>query len=613
MNQRTALAFFLMFVVLLIWQAVFSPPQQEVQNAGQSDSLAVAQAPPRLSGSEENGALDSAQGAAAASSVNSMQEGAADSTESSGDIPFASTAEGPLLTLETDQYVAELDLIGADLRSWTLKNFKTIDGAPVQLIPKRTIDRYGQRAHALKIYRDDGVLDLSHVRFELDGARLQSTGDPGKPWRLRVTADNPIAEVTLTADLGTATPLLLHIRLDNALSSFGVHAEYDLPRTDLAQLKISWPAGISNTEPDTLREYREFKAAARVGDDTYKTSFNSLKKGDGSGGRKDHEGTVAWAGVMGQYFTAFIHDPARRPGRVHFDGDYEKNLQTFSIELPLQDENGPGLDYAVFLGPRDYNELHEIDPALTALIDLGPAVFRPVSKFMLWLLLYLHRFIPNYGLVIILISVATKFLFYPLTKSSTRSMREMQLVQPELAKLKEKYKDDQARQSKEMMKLYKEHGINPMAGCLPLLVQMPVFWALFTVLRRTIEVRQAPFWGWITDLSRPEVLFHLPLKLPVIGNSFSLLPILMAGGMWLQTKIGTPSAATGGEGAMASQQKMMSTFMPIFMLFVFYNTPSGLVLYWFVNTLLSIVQTWQIHRNAPKTLAEKKAMVSASA
>ena len=109
------------------------------------------------------------------------------------------------------------------------------------------------------------------------------------------------------------------------------------------------------------------------------------------------------------------------------------------------------------------------------------------------------------------------------------------------------------------------------------------------------------------------MLFHLPLKLPVIGNHFSLLPILMAAGMWLQTKIGTPSAAKGGEGAMASQQKMMSTFMPIFMLFVFYNTPSGLVLYWLVNTILSIIQTWQIHRNAPKTLAEKKAMAAANA
>jgi len=612
MNQRTALAFFLMFVVLLIWQAMFSPSPQDAQKTGQSDSLAVAQAPTQTAPAKATHTPYTSQSDTSVR-TDSTQAATTDSMGTQSGIQLEASAEGPLVTLETEQYVAELDLVGADLRSWTLKNFKTVDGQPVQLIPKRSLDPYGQRAHALKIYRDNKVVDLSHVRFKAEGARLMSTGDPHNPWRVRVDAERPIAEITLSAQLEGGTPFSLRIRLDNELSSFSVHAKYELPRTELAQLKISWPSGISNTEPDTTREYRDFKAAARVGDDTYKTSFNSLKKGDGSGGRKDHEGTVAWAGVMGQYFTAFVHDPGRRLGHVHFDGDYAKELQTFSIELPLQDETGPGLNYSVFLGPRDYNELNEIDPALTALIDLGPAVFRPVSKFMLWLLLYLHRFIPNYGLVIILISVATKFLFYPLTKSSTRSMREMQLVQPELSKIKEKYKDDQQRQSKEMMKLYKEHGINPMAGCLPLLVQMPVFWALFTVLRNTIEVRQAPFWGWINDLSRPEVLFHLPLKLPVVGDHFSLLPILMAAGMWLQTKIGTPSAATGGEGAMASQQKMMSTFMPIFMLFVFYNTPSGLVLYWLVNTILSIVQTWQIHRNAPKTLAEKRALSGASA
>jgi YidC/Oxa1 family membrane protein insertase len=608
MNQRTALAFFLMFVALLIWQAVFSPPHSTQEGSAPSDSTAVALAPPE---EEPAAATKPATPGPADTPSQPSETSPGAGSLFAGDL--SASTEGPHLILESDQYRAELDLVGADLRTWTLKKYKTVDGEPVQLIPSRSLDPSGQRAHALRILREDGVVDLSHVRFTAEGSRLESTGDPQAPWRLRVDAEHPQAQVRLVAQASSGPPFILQIGLDNRRSSFSVHAEYALPRTDLSQLQISWPSGIANTEPDTMREYHEFKAAARVGDDTYKTSFNALGKGDGSKGRKTHEGTVSWAGVMGQYFTAFVHDPERRVGRVHFDGDYARHLQTFTLELPLQDETGPGLDYTVYLGPRSYKALQRIDPALTALLDLGPTIFRPVSKFMLWLLLYLHRFIPNYGLVIILISVATKFLFYPLTKSSTRSMREMQLVQPELTKIKDKYKDDQARQSQEMMKLYKEHGINPMAGCLPLLVQMPVFWALFTVLRRTIEVRQAPFWGWISDLSRPEVLFHLPVKLPVIGDHFSLLPILMALGMWLQTKIGTPSSAKGTEGAMASQQKMMSTFMPIFMLFIFYNTPSGLVLYWLVNTVLSVVQTWQIQRNAPKTLAEKKALLQARA
>ena len=628
MDKRTAFAFLLMFLVLLVWQSVFSPsPNDTGKNPGaSSDSLAVAQDEP-VSGTRGKDEFTRTTGAAGQESPsaatlpgNAGEENRAEGTsakeaQSSGSSEFSPSAEndpkGPVLVIDTDHYIAQLDLVGADLRSWVLKDFQTLDGSAVELIPSHTLDSEGQRAHVLRILRGTRILELDRVRFEARGDRLQNTHDPKQPWRLTLDEEHPTGTVTLSASDDAGTPLRIELTVDNREMSIDVHVSYDLPATDLANLEISWPGGISNTEPDTLKEYREFRAAARVGDDTHKVKFGSLEKGDGSKGRKSYEGTIAWAGVMSQYFTSFVHPTERPLGLVHLGGDGARKLQTFSVRLPLATESGPGLDYTVYMGPLDYNRLQEIDPALTEQISLGPTVFRPVSKMMLWLLLLVHRYIPNYGIVIILISVATKFLFYPLTKSSTRSMREMQLVQPELTKLKEKHKNDQSKQSQEMMKLYKEHGINPMAGCLPLLVQMPVFWALFTVLRSTIELRQAPFAWWIQDLSRPDVLFQFPFHLPVIGNHFSLLPLLMAGGMWLQTKIGTPSGAQGGEGAMASQQRMMSTAMPLFMLFIFYNTPSGLVLYWLVNTILTIVQTWEIHRNAPNTLAEKQALAEA--
>ncbi len=611
MDKRTALAFFLMFLVLLVWQAVFAPPpptKDTGEAPGDSTAVAAAEESQR---SNLRASLPSS--GSAGETRPSPEAGGGEGAGGGQDLlpALEESPDGPSLVIETDLYTAELDLVGADLRSWILKDFKELDGDPVQLIPPRTLDPTGQRAHALSIHRGGRVLRLDRVRFEPAGDRLMGTGDAQRPWKVEVDAEHPTARVVLQAVQDGGTPFRLELSIDNEEYSLQVDASYELPPTELARLEVAWPAGIANTEPDTLKEYREFRAAARVGDDTHKIKFGALEKKDGSKGRKDYQGTIAWAGVMSQYFTAFVH-PAERPlGTVRFDGDGPRRLQTFSVELPLATERGPGLRYTIYMGPLDYDRLQEIDPALTELISLGPTIFRPVSKLMLWLLLFVHRYIPNYGWVIILISVATKFLFYPLTKSSTRSMREMQLVQPELNKIKEKYKDDQARQSQEMMKLYKEHGINPMAGCLPLLVQMPVFWALFTVLRSTIELRQAPFALWIQDLSRPDVLFQLPIHLPVLGNHFSLLPILMAVGMWLQTKIGTPSAAKNAEGAMASQQRMMSTFMPLFMLFIFYNTPSGLVLYWLVNTILTIVQTWEIHRNAPNTLAEKKAMAEA--
>jgi YidC/Oxa1 family membrane protein insertase len=187
-------------------------------------------------------------------------------------------------------------------------------------------------------------------------------------------------------------------------------------------------------------------------------------------------------------------------------------------------------------------------------------------------------------------------------------MKRMQEIQPQLQALKEKYKDDQQKQTQEMMRIYKENKVNPVGGCLPLLVQMPVFFALFTILRKTIDLRQAEFALWIDDLSRPDVLFNLGFEIPFLGGYFSLLPLLMAVAMWAQTRISqsaTPPGG-GGENMMAQQMKMMNTMMPIMMFFIFYRSPSGLVLYWLVNTILTAAQTWRVH-NSPTPKVEAPA------
>jgi YidC/Oxa1 family membrane protein insertase len=206
--------------------------------------------------------------------------------------------------------------------------------------------------------------------------------------------------------------------------------------------------------------------------------------------------------------------------------------------------------------------------------------------------------------VIIIISVLTKVLFFRLTHKSFKSMKDLQELQPKIQALKEKFGDDRQKLSQETMKLYKEAGVNPLGGCLPLLLQMPVFIALFNVLRYTIELRQAPFFGWINDLSQQDVLFTLPMSLPLIGNAFSLLPILMGASMFVQTKIGgsltgTPQAQTTPKG--------FNTMLPIVFTFLFYKMPSGLVIYWIVNTVLSVGQQYYIHREPtePKEEAAK--------
>jgi YidC/Oxa1 family membrane protein insertase len=211
-------------------------------------------------------------------------------------------------------------------------------------------------------------------------------------------------------------------------------------------------------------------------------------------------------------------------------------------------------------------------------IDLGRLRFMSVG--ILWLMVWMERFIPNYGVVIIILSLLTKLLFYRLTHKSFKAMKDMQRIQPRLKEIQEKHKGDRDRQNKEVMKLYKEAGVNPLGGCLPLLLQMPVFFALYSV-------------SWINDLSMPDTLFRWKQAIPMIGSEFHLLPILMGGAMLYQSKMG---GSPTGEAVPAAQTKMMTYLMPIIMTVFFYTMPSGLVLYWLVNNVATIVQQYFVQK-----------------
>jgi YidC/Oxa1 family membrane protein insertase len=207
--------------------------------------------------------------------------------------------------------------------------------------------------------------------------------------------------------------------------------------------------------------------------------------------------------------------------------------------------------------------------------------FRPVSLLILRIFKFFQLFIPNYGIVIILFSILVKIVVYPLTKKSYKSMKEMSRVQPLLTEIKEKYKSDPQRMNKETMKLYKEHGINPLGGCLPMLLQLPLLGALFIVFRSTIQLRGASFIpGWIDDLSGADTIFTFPFSLPLYGDQFNILPILMAGTMFFQSKMTMQDP----------KQKAMVYIMPIFMLLIFNQFPSGLNLYYTMFNVLTIFQ-----------------------
>jgi len=218
---------------------------------------------------------------------------------------------------------------------------------------------------------------------------------------------------------------------------------------------------------------------------------------------------------------------------------------------------------------------------LTRAVDLGWNWMRPISEILLHLLDWVFVVVRNYGLAILVLALLVRILLHPLNASSMKSMRAMQRLQPEVERLREKYKKDAQAMNTALMALYKENKVNPAGGCLPLLLQMPILMALYQVLLNAIELRQAPFIAWITDLSAPDMLFA------VAGFPIRLLPLLMAGSGFLLQKF-TPTNP---------QQAPTAYMMNLFMLFIFYNLPSGLVFYWTVMNLASAVQQWMVLRS----------------
>lgn len=585
MDKRTLIAFGLMFLVLFGWSALFGPEPPET--------------PPEDAPDEARPVVETS--APAPSRPDPIPAAAVGDSVEPSSWTLAPEEVGELIRVETDLFLADFDRVGGDLVAWRLKDFDRVEGGAVDLISPHGLQGTTQRAHALRLFFENAEFDLARVAFDASSSRLSAL-DPGDVATLTLRAPTP--------DGGT-----LEIIYGFSAGQYGFDVDLVYRDEDRLQrpthLKVDWPGGIAGSEPDSVQDYNEFKAVARVGDDVHRKSFKDLSKDGGAKGRATYDGTVSWAGTISRYFATLLVAPDVPAGRVKFDGDHARHLQTFSARLPMTGDSEARASYSVYLGPLDSEAMavyagEHNDANIAQLVDMGPGPLRWLSEWTLEALKLLYKVIPNYGWVIIIFSAFTKLLFYPLTKSSTMSMRRMSEIQPELTKMREKYKDDPQKQSQAMMEMYKKHKINPLGGCLPLLIQMPVFFALFTILRKTIELRQADFALWINDLSRPDVLFELPFTLPMFGNNFSVLPFLMAVGMWAQTKLSqTPNAAQSG--AMAQQMKMMGTLMPIFMFVMFYNSPSGLVLYWFVNTILTALQTWRIHQKMSPLAPEPEA------
>ncbi|GAX60110.1 preprotein translocase subunit YidC [Candidatus Scalindua japonica] len=286
------------------------------------------------------------------------------------------------------------------------------------------------------------------------------------------------------------------------------------------------------------------------------------------------------------------------PDPVYIDNksaDFTVELHTTKIAIPPQGEKRH--DYIYFLGPKETKALNQCEDLLS-ILDYDYGMMRSICKILVKILNTAYGVIPNYGVAILVLTFLVKLVLFPLTRKSQMSMVRMQQLQPLIGQLKEKHKGDKQKMGKEQMKLFKEHGVNPMSGCLPMMLQMPVFFALFRTLQSSFEMRQAPFVAWIGDLSAPDQLFQLPFTLPVIGGWLNILPILMGIASFIQMKL-TPKNTAGDDPQAKMQQRMMQ-MMPLLFPIMLYNFASGLALYWTTSTIISIGEQILIRRSVKK-------------
>jgi YidC/Oxa1 family membrane protein insertase len=436
-----------------------------------------------------------------------------------------------IVTLENDLMRVEFTSVGGAVKSVWLKKYKA------EIVPQGK--------------------ELLGTALELPLGWVSISATP-----MQVAATDSSVTFTLRADSVTLTKsytLGKDYTLDHRVSLSGAAAR---------GFALDGMAGLALTEQNVKEGLAHFHFYAQVGKKLHQTPALKLRKPQG-----ECE-SAEWVGVKSKYFLLAVIACGRT-----FDSTYAVSLEDGRVGFSAVVKNpAPETQFSVYLGPLEYGRLRAFGLGLDNVIGLGWT--RPIALAMLWFLRLLHTIVGNWGVAIIVFSILMKLAFYPLTRTQTKQMRQMQLLQPKLNELKVKYKNDAQKLNTETMQLYKLYKINPASGCLPLLIQMPVFWALYAVLRNAIEMRGAALGLWLNDLSQPDALFgHLPQGLPMVGGAaIGLVPLLMGASSIVQTLMTSTD----------KKNLALTIIMPVFITLIFLNMPSGLQLYWFLYNILSI-------------------------
>ncbi len=491
---------------------------------------------------------------AGSGAMTSTGSGTAPATFSSGAVLAGlRVAAEPILEreIQNEHFKATFTSQGASIEHWVLDSYRDANRkAPVDLIPP------GARAFQVVVETGTRALDFSDAPFRLT-AESQTDG---------------LLAFEAVDSSGIRVTKSFRLSADRRLLDAEVRISAP-PELGSIRYRIGWAAPLPFTE--RYAKPTELGAAALLG---AKLETITAQRLGPSGEKVLPPGNVRWVASRSKYFIAAVVPDSGTVSDVVF-----RSAGPGAVAAWMAGAAPPGASVVrhtrIYAGPIHYETLATVGSGLDEVANLGWPWMRSVSVLMLTLLNLLHKVIPNYGIAIIVLSAATKLLFYPLTQASLRSMKVMHHLQPQIKEIQERHKNDPMKVNQAMMALYKENKVSPMSGCLPMVLQIPVFISLYNVLLFSIELRASGFVGYIQDLSAPDLLAT------IAGFPIHLLPIVMTGSTYLlQTQ--TP---------VAPAQKGMMYVMPLFMLFFMYTFPSGVILYWTVNNLLSALQQYLVN------------------
>ncbi|HEY0233912.1 MAG TPA: membrane protein insertase YidC [Afipia sp.] len=580
-NRNTILAVVLSGLVLIAWQYFYNMPQMERQRVAQQQAAQQAQsqaanpANPSVSPSTTQ-----TPAAGSAGPVPGIQQDTAPVQDRATVV-----ASSPRVKIDTPSISGSIALKGARIDDVALEKYR------------ETVD---PKSPAIQLFSPSGTKEPYYAEFGFVPAAGSTVKLPDQNTLWTQQGSNTLTTstpVVLTYDNGEGLTFKRTISIDDRYL-FTVKDEVTNIGKDAATI---YPFGLISRHgtPHVSGYYILHEGLIGVLGDQGLQEYPYKKIDEAKS--VEFKVTNAWLGITDKYWAATLLPDPKAAVNARFSSNLISQVRKYQTDYLLDPVTvaigGTATTSTnLFAGAKENALIQAYDHELNLnrfelLIDWGWFYF--ITKPMFWAIDHLYRLVGNFGVAILLVTVIVKGIFFPLANKSYASMAKMKAVQPQLAALKEKYPDDKVKQQQEMMEIYKKEKINPIAGCLPILIQIPVFFSLYKVLFVTIEMRHAPFFGWIRDLSAPDPtnLFNLfgllhfdPTAVPFLGHYLVLgaWPIIMGITMWFQMKLNpTPPDPT---------QQMIFTWMPLIFTFMLAGFPAGLVIYWAWNNTLSVLQ-----------------------